>query len=171
MKSTFCPKCRTQLIISDSLEKSQWIKCSNCQLSFENPHYQKPTNSVKEWLSKSSDDAGFKMSNGLKIGIVILFLLWYFGKNTDNSSSNSTKIQNSSYDGSVFQVEKYLDKTLKDPDSYESIEWGKVVYVNDDEYRVRHRYRARNSFGGYVIEDKFFVLDGKGNVINEVDIR
>jgi hypothetical protein len=30
---------------------------------------------------------------------------------------------------------------------------------------VRHRYRARNSFGGYVVENKMFVLDQRGEVV------
>lgn len=41
MKSTFCPKCSTQLIISESIENIKIIKCPECKVSFENPHYFK----------------------------------------------------------------------------------------------------------------------------------
>lgn len=35
---------------------------------------------------------------------------------------------------------------------------------------VRHKYRAKNSFGGYVIENKVFYLNKKGHVyrVNQV---
>lgn len=77
----------------------------------------------------------------------------------------SVKVGNSSLDGSVSQVKKYIKNNLKDPKSYESIEWGKVV-ENEDGYMVRHKYRAKNSFGGYTIENKVFHLDLKGNIID-----
>lgn len=66
--------------------------------------------------------------------------------------------------GSVWQVEEYLKRNLKDPDSYESIEWGTVTR-NDNGYLVRHKYRAKNSFGGYVIESINFQLNTQGNVV------
>lgn len=77
---------------------------------------------------------------------------------------NGIKIENSTWDGSVSQVKKYLKSNLKDPDSYESIEWGKVIET-DNGYTIRHKYRAKNSFGGYTIENNIFYLDFKGNVI------
>ena len=75
------------------------------------------------------------------------------------------KVENSSLDGSVKQVKDYLKKTLYDPKSYEGIEWSPVKAV-DDGYRVRHKYRAKNTFGGYVIEEHIFVLNKYGEVIN-----
>ena len=79
------------------------------------------------------------------------------------------KIENSVWDGSVRQVKKYLKKNLKDPESYESIEWGKVIYEGDV-YKVRHKYRAKNSFGGYVIEEFVFILNEKGEVIETLKL-
>ncbi len=82
-----------------------------------------------------------------------------------NEIDNKPKIQNSPWDGSVSEVKDYLNKTLKDPDSYEGIEWSNVV-KKDGYFFVRHKYRAKNSFGGYVIEDCIFKIDDKGSVIN-----
>ena len=79
------------------------------------------------------------------------------------------KIQNSAWDGSVYQVEKYLIKNLKDPSSYESIEWSSIV-EKDGNYQVRHKYRATNSFGDYVIENCIFTLDKEGNVVDVVEL-
>lgn len=74
-----------------------------------------------------------------------------------------TEVKNSSWDGSVSQVVKYLKNNLKDPNSYESIEWGNVTET-DNGYIVRHKYRAKNSFGGYVIEHQIFHIDWQGNI-------
>lgn len=80
-------------------------------------------------------------------------------------SGANTKVENSAWDGSVSQVKKYLRNTLKDPSSYKSIDWGNVVKTKNG-YMVRHKYRAKNSFGGYVVENNVFYLDISGNVIN-----
>lgn len=74
-----------------------------------------------------------------------------------------TEVKNSSWDGSVSQVVKYLKNNLKDPNSYESIEWGNVTET-DNGYVVRHKYKAKNSFGGYVIEHQLFYIDWQGNI-------
>lgn len=115
-------------------------------ISFNNtPKYG--TKWIKEWISQTiqiSTDVAKKMQERAKL----------------------PKIENSAWDGSVYQVKKYLKNNLKDPDSYESIEWSKVLKNNDGTYSVRHKYRARNSFGGMVIENWIFTLDENGNVIS-----
>jgi hypothetical protein len=79
-------------------------------------------------------------------------------------------VHNSAWDGSVYQAENYLKRNLKDPDSYEAIEWGRVLTRNNgEEYRVRCKYRAKNSFGGYVIGHHVFALDAEGNVVRMVE--
>ena len=58
-----------------------------------------------------------------------------------------------------------------DPDSYEGISWEAFGIYNKDNntYFALHKYRAKNSYGGYVVEEKLFVLDSDGNVIKVVD--
>ena len=85
-------------------------------------------------------------------------------------ASGGVEITNSSYDGSVSQVKDYLRKNLKDPKSYEGIEWGKLKEEQNG-YSVYHKYRAKNSFGGYVIEAQVFYLDFGGNVIRVQDVE
>ncbi|WP_455662640.1 hypothetical protein [Pradoshia sp.] len=80
---------------------------------------------------------------------------------------NGVKVENSAWDSSVSQVKEYLMEYLKDPDSYESIGWSDVK-EHDNGYTVRHIYRAKNSFGGYVRSDNLFYLDLQGNVTNVV---
>ncbi len=72
-------------------------------------------------------------------------------------------VGNDDYDGSVKQVVAYLKENLKDPRSYESISWSKVMH-KDNYYLVRHKYRAKNSLGGYVIENKLFYIDLYGEI-------
>jgi hypothetical protein len=96
------------------------------------------------------------------------------GYGTPGGESPSTPrevVYNSAWDGSVRQVKDYLkDQVLKDPDSYQSIEWSTVVKTSDGSFAVRHKFRAKNSFGGYVIENYIFTLDPQGNVTGAVDM-
>jgi len=83
-------------------------------------------------------------------------------------SSPQVTVTNSGWDGSVWQVEHYLKYVLKDPDSFQAIEWGRVGRLETG-FLVRCRYRAKNSFGGYVIEEKLFEMDKNGDVISVSD--
>ena len=85
-------------------------------------------------------------------------------------AAGAVNVSNSSYDASVSQVIDYLKKNLKDPKSYEGIEWSKVKEETDG-YSVYHKYRAKNSFGGYVIEAQIFYLDFGGNVIKVQNVE
>lgn len=91
-------------------------------------------------------------------------------KNNSGSSYTPTAIvKNNKWNGGVKQVEDYLERTLRDPDSYESIEWSEVKR-KDDGFYVRHKYRAKNGFGGYVVTNQLFHLDFSGNVVNVKDL-
>ncbi len=79
-------------------------------------------------------------------------------------------VANSAWDGSVHQVERYLKQNLKDPGSFEAIEWSPVVKGANDSFMVRVKYRAKNSFGGYAIEQKVFRLDASGTVTGVSDL-
>ncbi len=85
-------------------------------------------------------------------------------------AAGAVNVSNSSYDASVSQVIDYLKKNLKDPKSYEGIEWSKVKEETDG-YSVYHKYRAKNSFGGYVIETQIFYLDFGGNVVRVQNVE
>ena len=79
------------------------------------------------------------------------------------------KVANSAWDGSFYQVKNYLKRNLKDPSSFDAIEWSPVAKRSDGGYQVRCKYRAKNSFGGYVISNQVFVMDSNGNVISVSD--
>jgi hypothetical protein len=80
--------------------------------------------------------------------------------------SSSNEIYQDAWDNSVPSVERYLKhQYLRDPESYESIKWGKLEHLENGNYEVIHSYRARNGFGGMAKETKIFTLSPEGEVI------
>ena len=86
-----------------------------------------------------------------------------------SSYTPTVTVKNNKWNGGVKQVEDYLERTLRDPDSYESIEWSEVKQ-KDDGFYVRHKYKAKNGFGGYVVTNQLFHLDFSGNVVDVKDL-
>ena len=113
-------------------------------LHFYNAPVEKPTSTL-DFISRFAKDVG----NSLK--------------QDDIQKKQIGKITNSPFDGSVHQVKKYLKTSLKDPDSYESISWGKLQ-KNSNGYSVYHKYRAKNSFGGFVVEEHIFNISEDGTI-------
>lgn len=103
-------------------------------------------------------------SNFAIIGIIVILLLFLAFKNINFIPKQ--KVENSSWDSTVIQVELYILHHINDRDSYHALEWGKVIKINEDEYRVRHKYRFQNDYGDIVVENQIFSLDKEGNVIN-----
>ena len=63
--------------------------------------------------------------------------------------------------------EMSIEKNLKDPDSFEVIEHREYKVSDatpDMVYQSSLKYRAKNSFGGFVIEKRCFNFDGAGNM-------
>jgi hypothetical protein len=89
-----------------------------------------------------------------------------------SSPSRGDVVKNSAWNGSVRQVERYLKREiLKDPDSYQSIEWSQVQKMENGGYMVRHTFRAKNSFGGYAVSTYGFILDSEGNVVSAIPME
>ena len=82
---------------------------------------------------------------------------------------NKSDLENNllSQEAKLFLKTKYLN----DSDSYESVDWSKVIEVNSNTYRVRHKFRAKNEYGALVIENKIFSLDSLGNVTDMLDVN
>jgi len=77
-------------------------------------------------------------------------------------------VYNSPFDHSVSQVANYIKPRLKDPASFEVIAWGDVIKGPEGAYQVSCLYRAKNSFGAYVVEDVLIQLDRYGHVTKSV---
>lgn len=115
-------------------------------------------------ISKIVSDAKFKVEK-IKLNRLVNEAL-----ERGEKQKGKPKIINSPWDSSVTQVQSYLKKNLKDPKSYESIEWSKVNNSKDG-YWVRHKYRAKNSLGGFAIENKIFYMNFDGVVTKVVDYK
>ena len=85
----------------------------------------------------------------------------YYGKQVRKReaflASIGPKPTASAWDGHYYEVERYLKRHLKAPDS---LKWNGCteVYTNDLGWLVGCEYRAKNSFGGYVIEQAWFTI-------------
>lgn len=163
------PECRPR--------NSKLAQCRTCGMSVSRSAKTCPHCGEKNPAPTKS--GGWSISIGLTV-VAVWLLVKVFGfsaedtprESVGSSSSSSTKasvshetVVNSAWDGSVYQVERYLKRNLKDPDSYQGIEWSRVAPSDDGGYYVRHTYRAKNGFGGYVIENKVFYLSSQGNVL------
>lgn len=63
--------------------------------------------------------------------------------------------------GGTVAVQRYLKANLKDPGSVEYLGWGAPAIVDregEPYWKVRVRYRAKNSFGAQVVESQTFYL-------------
>jgi len=84
------------------------------------------------------------------------------------ANAKDDPVYNSLWDGAVQQVATYLSKTLNDADSVKYTEWTKVIKTGTG-YRVSVTYRAKNSFGAYVLKDQTYVFDRNGAITQITD--
>lgn len=77
--------------------------------------------------------------------------------------------ESSPWDAAVKPVVDYLKENLKDPDSVKFAEWSRVFlfkYEGRNYWAVRCKYRAKNSFGGYVVANEVFLI--RNNTVERV---
>ena len=113
-----------------------------------------------------------KLKKGCLIGVLVLFILVVIGalipnedKKSSSSSSTPSIVKNLPWDNSVIPVKNYIKNNLKDPSSLEFIRWGNVIKTANGTYVVNVKYRAKNSFGGYVVNDQIFTLNSSGQIL------
>lgn len=92
-------------------------------------------------------------------------------KNEPVSATPAQVVQNSAYDGSVRQVEEWMEKNLDDPGSFKAVEWSPVVTTAQGNYVVRCKFRAKNKMGALVLENKAFILGSTGIVLAVSDYQ
>lgn len=78
--------------------------------------------------------------------------------------------QFSVWDGSHSKLQSYIKENLKDPSSFDHIET-RYSYVNGT-FIVTMKYRAKNSFGGMIIEEvKAKINEETGEVIEVISVK
>lgn len=156
VSNTFCPNCNISLVIMDELKDEEYLKCLTCGHIFKNP--------VHEFERKSAERTKWKWPIIFVTVVLALFLLVEIGENGSGFNNQSTLSETKAMAG----VRIYLKYNyLKDPDSYKSMKWGPAGIYNKENntYFMMHKFRAKNSYGGYVIEEWLFVLNADGEVI------
>ena len=75
--------------------------------------------------------------------------------------------QFSVFNGAHRKLQQHVKKNLKDPDSYEHIG---TRHEDKGEYiLVSMKYRAKNSFGGFVVEYVTVKVDINGNILEFIE--
>lgn len=162
-----CSNCGINLTIDEGLKNEKYIKCLSCGCIIQNPIYiqNKKNKERRQWIA-------------VLIFLVVVIIFNISSREYSTSSKGNNRIENygsnkgPSQTKAMAGVRVYLKRHyLKDPDSYEGISWEAFGIYNKDNntYFALHKYRAKNSYGGYVVEEKLFVLDSDGNVIKVVD--
>ena len=72
-------------------------------------------------------------------------------------------------DGSFTCVKEYLKSTARDPDSLTYEKWSDVSYNENDGWLVMCIFRAKNGFGGYERDAKWFIVQ-HGSVVDVKNI-
>lgn len=154
-RKIFCPKCGNVLQIPDSLRNTPILNCPICCFDFSNPLYEHNNE-----LPKNSKEEKKKNTPKKIFFIVATIILFIFIKgNTDLTSNRNSDSHRKGL------IRYYLkNEYLKDPESYQAIDWSTTQ--SGDKTYVTHKYRAKNSFGGYVIEEKTFIFDSDGQLLN-----
>src|SRR5437868_3323640 len=164
----FCIKCGEKLTKISNSDSTTSESIFNYDVS-ENAHVDNESNSIKSKPPKMSKEEEKSARNGCLIIIAIIIVIAYFVSNNTNDNNQKDLIPVLTDTDLIFSIEYYLKSNyLKDPDSYQYIESSKTVFEGDvpNKYVIHFKYRAKNSFGGYVIEEKIFTLDQKGDVVD-----
>lgn len=159
-KDSVCPKCGFR-------NYGKHNTCQNCKAPLE----QGPV-SKKVYREPLSGKKVFIKILQIAFVAVILWAIYSVYSVVSGSSTPKAKTEqvmktgvfNSEWDASVFQVKKWLENNVKDRSSLEYIEWSQVQLVNDF-YYVRCKFRAKNSFGAFEIENRLFKLSKDGSVL------
>jgi RNA polymerase subunit RPABC4/transcription elongation factor Spt4 len=157
-----CPECKKR--ISDTAEK-----CPSCGYSITAEKIVEIKQAETEKKQKAKQGCLIMFVGLIGVPILIIIVIIIVGSSSKTNSTPQEAVYSSSYDGSVRQVELWLKQHLNDPDSFKAIEWSPVAKAKDGNFVVRVKYRAKNSFGAYVISQKLFVLNGNGTVIDQTD--
>lgn len=89
---------------------------------------------------------------GIIAAVIFVIILIIAGSSSSSSSSGSSKSKTETSYSDVVTLSRYdfeerIKKVLRDPDSYQRIDY-KVQYVSEDNYKATLTFRARNGFGG-----------------------
>ena len=153
-----CPECKKQ--ISDTADK-----CPSCGYIITAEKIAE----IKQTKAKSQNKAAMGCLVVVVLIIGFFFVLFLIDEFNLSKKPPREAVYNSESDGSVWEVKLWLKQHLNDPDSVQYIEWSTVRKTKAGNLVVRVKFRAKNSYGAYVIAQKLFVLDRNKTVIEQTD--
>ena len=78
------------------------------------------------------------------------------------TSKIGQKPEQSEWDGSIDIVKKWIKENANDPDSIKYESWSKVSPLNNNSWFVAVKFRGKNAFGAYVLNEmRFEIRNGK----------
>lgn len=121
-------------------------------------------NKEKEMILQKNEERRY-LNTKIKILAIVLFGIFFtlISSNSEKKKEKYKPIINN-WNNLSYVVSDFLKENLKDPSSLEIIEASKVYEKDSDpdsenkKYYQKTTYRAKNSFGGYVIETKTFII-------------
>ena len=162
-----CPYCST---LNAVYGRAREATCHGCGKSFSVIYNDEPaaqqTQPQGQGGSLPSEGRQVSKKNLILVCVAaVIFFLAGILLCSDPGTSNDSATTNRYRSAVIVGVKSYLRETLKDPSSYQEMEWSQIGENPNGQLYVRHKYRAKNGLGGYVVEEKIFYLDKEGNVI------
>lgn len=117
--------------------------------AYKNTQISQPEPSVQK-KDESSSSGCLIFGIIAAVFFVSILIIAGSGSNSSSSSSSKPKTETSFSDVKVvsqYDFEERIKKVLRDPDSYQRIEYT-ITHVSGDNYKATLTFRARNGFGG-----------------------
>ena len=74
-------------------------------------------------------------------------------------------VYNAKEDNSVYQVRKYIQKHIFEPNSFFALEWSRVLKLANGNFIVRCKYRYKEK-NNYSLKNEVFTLNSEGKVLS-----
>ena len=96
--------------------------------------------------------------------LLVVAVVWGYDTCVGKKDRDQYPVTNSNWDSSVPQAEAYIKAHLANPESYTSLRWGTVIQMPNGDYRVSHRFRAKDKNGQSVVVQMNIIFDKNGKV-------
>lgn len=135
MKDTYCPKCRTHLVLQPELEHSKSLKCPTCKVSFDNPHYQKPNGFLGTFSDLTKSQRNWLLGIGT---IIVIFIIGSLSEGTSerdefNSNYDSQAIEKTvyKYSSNSYDIEKNGQVITKTELTYHTFDFNRNIVTQN----------------------------------------
>ena len=146
-----CPEC--QKLISDTIDT-----CPRCGYKITPEKLEELRREQERNQRKEK-----RMQKGCGIGCLSVFVLFMIIFLCPSHHPRDWEIVGTQ-EWAQWKARSWLIENLNDPGSLEIIRWSAVAKTDEGYFLLRVKYRAKNSFGGYVVENNTLQIDSSGRV-------